>query len=42
MYPKLWAVTGIPYPELIDRLFTLALERAAEEAALETRLPGKE
>lgn len=42
MYPKLWAITGIPYAELIDRLFTLALERAAEEAALETRLPGKE
>lgn len=28
MYPKLFGVTGIPYPELLDRLLTLALERA--------------
>jgi D-alanine-D-alanine ligase len=27
MYPKLWEATGIPYPELIDRLIALALER---------------
>ncbi len=27
MYPKLFEATGIPYPELIDRLITLALER---------------
>jgi D-alanine-D-alanine ligase len=27
MYPKLWAASGIPYPELIDRLINLALER---------------
>ena len=31
MYPKLWAATGIAYPELIDRLITLALERRAEK-----------
>jgi len=30
MYPKLWAATGIPYPELIDRLIQLALERHTE------------
>ena len=30
MYPKLWAASGVPYPELIDRLVTLALERASE------------
>ena len=29
MYPKLWAATGLPYPELIDRLVDLALERHA-------------
>lgn len=29
MYPKLWAATGLPYPELIDRLVELALERHA-------------
>jgi len=27
MYPKLWAATGLPYPQLIDRLVDLALER---------------
>jgi D-alanine-D-alanine ligase len=27
MYPKLWEATGISYPELIDRLIDLALER---------------
>lgn len=26
MYPKLWDKNGIPYPELIDRLLTLACE----------------
>ena len=33
MYPKLWAATGVPYPVLIDRLITLALERHAERNA---------
>jgi D-alanine-D-alanine ligase len=27
MYPKLWEASGIPYPELVDRLVQLALER---------------
>jgi D-alanine-D-alanine ligase len=27
MYPKLWEVSGLPYPELIDRLVELAIER---------------
>src|SRR5271166_1376643 len=31
MYPKLWAASGIAYPELIDRLIALALERRAEK-----------
>ncbi len=30
MYPKLWNATGISYPELVDRLIQLALERKAE------------
>jgi D-alanine-D-alanine ligase len=30
MYPKLWAATGIAYPELIGRLIELGLERHAE------------
>ena len=32
MYPKLWNYDGISYPELVDRLVTLALERKAENA----------
>lgn len=31
MYPKLWEASGTPYPELIDRLVSLALERHAEK-----------
>jgi D-alanine-D-alanine ligase len=27
MYAKLWAASGIPYPELVDRLVELAIER---------------
>ena len=28
MYPKLWQAAGIDYPDLVDRLLTLALERS--------------
>jgi D-alanine-D-alanine ligase len=31
MYPKLWEASGVPYPELINRLIALALERRAEK-----------
>jgi D-alanine-D-alanine ligase len=31
MYPKLWEASGIPYPELIDRLIELAIERHERE-----------
>ena len=27
MYPKLWQASGVSYPELINRLVDLALER---------------
>jgi len=30
-YPKMWEVSGLPFPELIDRLIELALERHAEK-----------
>jgi len=30
MYPKLWEASGLPYPELIDELIELALERRAD------------
>ncbi|MBZ5627572.1 MAG: D-alanine--D-alanine ligase [Acidobacteriia bacterium] len=31
MYPKLWAASGISYPDLIDRLIQLGLERFEEK-----------
>jgi D-alanine-D-alanine ligase len=31
MYPKLWAASGLEYPELLDQLIELALERHAEK-----------
>ena len=36
MYPKLWEASGIPYPQLLDRLIALALERHAETRRNET------
>lgn len=30
MYPKLWDASGLPYPNLLDRLIELALERRHE------------
>jgi len=39
MYPKLWEATGLPYPELLDRLIELALERHAKRSKLETSPP---
>ncbi len=30
MYPRMWEKSGIPYPDLIDRLIQLALERYAD------------
>lgn len=32
MYPKLWEASGVSYPELIDRLVTLAIERQRRDA----------
>ncbi len=34
MYPRLWALSGIPYPELLDHLINLALDRRRDEAKL--------
>jgi D-alanine-D-alanine ligase len=31
MYPKLWAASGLAYPELIEKLIQLGLERHAEK-----------
>jgi D-alanine-D-alanine ligase len=37
MYPKLWEASGISYPQLIDRLITLAIERHDEKNKLKTK-----
>lgn len=31
MYPKMWEASGLPYPELLDRLIQLAFERQREK-----------
>ena len=36
MYPKLWEATGVSYPELLDRLIELALQRADERGESKT------
>lgn len=41
MYPKLWEASGLPYPALIERLIALAIERHAENQALETSFQPK-
>lgn len=33
MYPQLWAATGIPFPNLVDQLIQLALERHARPSS---------
>nr|AIA12992.1 D-alanine--D-alanine ligase [uncultured bacterium] len=41
MYPKLWAASGLPYPQLLDRLIELALERHREKNSLKTTYEPK-
>lgn len=36
MYPKLWEESGIKYPDLINKLIDLALERYEKETSLKT------
>ncbi len=40
MYPKLWEASGLSYPELIERLVTLALERQGEKDRTVKRYEG--
>jgi D-alanine-D-alanine ligase len=40
MYPKLWEASGIPYPELMDRLIELALARGQQTHGLSRRYKG--
>ncbi|MEX2115828.1 MAG: D-alanine--D-alanine ligase family protein [Bacteroidota bacterium] len=41
MYPKLWEASGLPYPDLLDRLIQLALERHAARSHLQTAYKPK-
>ena len=36
MYPKLWAASGLTYPQLLDRLIDLALSRHADRSRTRT------
>ena len=38
MYPKMWEATGLPYPQLLDRLIQLALERHSQKQQLRTSI----
>lgn len=42
MYPKLWEASGVPYPQLLDRLIQLGLERHAEKQRNLTRFAPTE
>jgi D-alanine-D-alanine ligase len=37
MFPKMWEATGLPYPDLLDRLVRLGLARQAARGRLRTR-----
>ncbi len=41
MYPKLWEATGVSYPELLDTLIELALERYRAKRELKTLFTPK-
>jgi D-alanine-D-alanine ligase len=40
MYPKLWQASGVSYPQLIDRLVALAVERHDRRAGRVGRARG--
>jgi D-alanine-D-alanine ligase len=42
MYPKLWEASGIAYPELLDRLIQLGIERHADKQRNRTRYRPEE
>ncbi|MFA6409978.1 MAG: D-alanine--D-alanine ligase family protein [Candidatus Buchananbacteria bacterium] len=42
MYPKLWAASGIPYPELLDRLIKLAIQRFEQKNKFATSYQPKQ
>ena len=38
MYPKMWEASGLSYPDLLDRLIELAIERHDQKQALRTSI----
>jgi D-alanine-D-alanine ligase len=38
MYSKMWAASGVTYPQLLDRLIALAIERHTEKQQLRTSM----
>ena len=38
MYSKMWEASGLPYPQLLDRLIALAIERHGEKQQLRTSM----
>jgi len=42
MYPKLWEASGLAYPQLVDRLIELALERKSDRDRTERRYEKSE
>ena len=40
MYPRLWALTAVPPPMLVDRLVEVAVERHAERQGLDAGIKG--
>jgi len=42
MYPKLWELSGVPYPELIDQLIELAIDRHQKNSTLKSAVWDEE
>jgi D-alanine-D-alanine ligase len=42
MYPRMWAASGLPYPELLDRLIQLAFERHRDKGRMSTAYRSNE
>jgi len=41
MYPKMWEASGLSYPNLLDELISLALDRQAKKQSLNTKYQPK-
>jgi D-alanine-D-alanine ligase len=41
MYPKLWEASGLPYPQLIERLVELAIERFNDKQRSQTAIDSR-